>query len=162
MDLRGQMWNSCKATTFEPADCLVGWEAEMKKIDEEYDRRAPLPKLNPVAEKLKAQEAAAKKKAAELLDRKERLKRLARLHGELRYGEESDGDQADNEVEEEDEALGAEAVAAELLALEKQLTMLTGSHAAAAAAAAAAAGEDINNVNNIKQVSTHNNVKKFL
>ena len=65
-------------------------------------------------------------------------------------------------MEEEDEALGAEAVAAELLALEKQLTMLTGSHAAAAAAAAAAAGEDINNVNNIKQVSTHNNVKKFL
>ena len=43
-------WKGYSKTTYEPADCLVGWEAEMKKVDEAYAARALLPTVNPIKE----------------------------------------------------------------------------------------------------------------
>ena len=52
--------------TYEPAACLVGWEAEMKKVDKKYSIAALLPQINPVVEATKAREEAAKRKAEQL------------------------------------------------------------------------------------------------
>ena len=40
-------WRGAWANTYEPASCLVGWESEMKKIDDEYSRQ-PHPTLTVV------------------------------------------------------------------------------------------------------------------
>ena len=60
---------------------MIGWEAEMQKVDEECERRVLLPKINPAVEAQKARELAAARKAAELTTRKERLQRLCSWSG---------------------------------------------------------------------------------
>ena len=129
-------WKGNHKSTYEPAACLIGWEAEMKKVDEDCAARNLLPQVKPVAEAQKAREMLAKKKAEELAKRKERLLRLkarrVRMNGEDHVEEEGEEEGFDDDVLPEDEALGAEAIAAELLALERQLAMLAGGTAAAA------------------------------
>ena len=49
-------WKGTHRNTYEPADCLIGWEAEMQKVDEECERHALLPKINPAVEAQKARE----------------------------------------------------------------------------------------------------------
>ena len=135
------VWKGNHRNTYEPAACLVGWEAEMKKVDEKYDIAALFPRINPAAEANKAREMAAKKKAEELKSKRERLMRLkARRERMGNAGVASDDDE--EEEEEADQALGDEELAAELEALGRQLQMLTGG-AAVAAAVAAALGEDL-------------------
>jgi hypothetical protein len=63
---------------YEPGSCLVDWESEMAAIDEECARVAALPRINPATEANKAREEAAKKKAAELSERRQRLMRAKR------------------------------------------------------------------------------------
>ena len=58
------IWKGNFHNTYEPAACLVGWEAEMKKVDEKYSIAALLPQVNPVAEANKVREQAAKPAAA--------------------------------------------------------------------------------------------------
>ena len=74
-------WKGTHRNTYEPADCLIGWEAEMQKVDEECERCELLPKINPAVEAQKACELAAACKAAELTKRKERLQRLCSWSG---------------------------------------------------------------------------------
>ena len=69
-------WQGNYKNSFEPAACLVGWEKEMKEVDEKVAQRLLLPKVKPAAEALKAREAAAKKKAEDTQKRVVRLKRL--------------------------------------------------------------------------------------
>ena len=125
------VWKGNHRNTYEPAACLVGWEAEMKKVDEKYDIAALFPRINPAAEANKAREMAAKKKAEELKSKRERLMRLkARRERMGNAGVASDDDE--EEEEEADQALGDEELAAELEALGRQLQMLTGGDAVAA------------------------------
>jgi len=131
------------AKTYEPATCLVGWEAEMKKVDDKYSIAALLPKVSPAAEALKAREAAAKLKAQELEARRRRLLRLkarnARM-GNAMSDDEADGE-VDGEVDEADETLPEDAINKELQILEAQLQMLASGGTVFAAAAAAAGNE---------------------
>ena len=71
-------WQGTWKNTFEPAACLVGWEKEMKAVDDKVRDRLLLPKVSPFAEALKVREAAAKQKAEETRKRVDRLERLKR------------------------------------------------------------------------------------
>ena len=53
------------ANTFEPSDCLVGWEREMAKVDTAVAARATQSFLKPVAEKRQREEKQATEKAVE-------------------------------------------------------------------------------------------------
>ena len=53
------VWKGNWRNTYEPAACLVGWEAEMKKVDKKYSIAALLPQINPVVEATKAREEAS-------------------------------------------------------------------------------------------------------
>ena len=142
-------WEGNHKKTYEPASCLVGWEKEMKEVDEKAAWRRLLPKVKPVAEALKAREEAAKRKAEEMEKRVARLKRLkarrARGGDEEEFEEELEESDGEEDVDETDEALDEEAINAELTRLEGYLQMLAsgGAAAAAKAAAAAAAGEEL-------------------
>ena len=57
-DKEGNEWKN----TYEPGSCLVGWEAEMKKIDEKYATMGLLGTTNPAAEAQRKCEAAATSK----------------------------------------------------------------------------------------------------
>ena len=136
------LWRS-KEKTFEPADCLVGWEADMKKVDEECVKLASMPRINPAAEALKAREAAAKQKAEELAAKRARLQRMQRRRARLDGDEDAESDDEDSDddngcAEDDLNELGAEALAAELARLEETLAMLAGGANAAASATAAA------------------------
>ena len=133
------------AKTYEPATCLVGWEAEMKKVDDKYSIAALLPKVSPAAEALKAREAAAALKAQELEARRSRLLRLKARNARMGDAMSDDeDDEADGEVDEVDETLPEDAINNELQILEAQLQMLaSGGTVFAAAAAAAAAGNEL-------------------
>jgi hypothetical protein len=148
-------WKGNWANTYEPASCLVGWEKEMKSVDEKYSIAALMPQVNPVVEALKAREEAAKRKAEDLKKRRDRLLRLkarrarmAILGSDVDQEQEAEDDEddelgEDDELDEDDEAIGNE-----LNVLEEQLRMLTGAHAVTATAtraAAAAAGNDAGN-----------------
>ena len=87
--------------SFEPAACLVGWEKEMKEVDEKVAQRLLLPKVKPAAEALKAREAAAKKKAEDTQKRVVRLKRLKARRA--RAGDEEELEDADGEENDDDE-----------------------------------------------------------
>lgn len=65
------LWSS-NEKTYEPADCLVGWEADMKRVDDACALRALAPRVNVAAQAQKAREAAAAKKAEELKDKRAR------------------------------------------------------------------------------------------
>ena len=43
------VWKGNHKNTFEPASCLVGWEAEMKNVDEKCSIAALLPVIKPAA-----------------------------------------------------------------------------------------------------------------
>ena len=73
-------WAGTTEKTYETADCLINWEAEMKEVDKAAAARAAMPKINPAAEAAKAREAAAKTKAAELMKKRARLQRLQKPH----------------------------------------------------------------------------------
>ena len=62
--------------TYEPADCLVGWEKEMKHVDEQLEARSQLPLLNLAAQKAKEREAAALDKFRRTQAARARLMRL--------------------------------------------------------------------------------------
>jgi hypothetical protein len=66
------------ANSFEPPECLVGWEAEMKKVDEQIVARAQQSFLKPLHVQRAAREAEARKKAAELELQRDRLLRKQR------------------------------------------------------------------------------------
>lgn len=122
---KGTRWKN----TYEPASCLLGWEKEMKKVDENVSIRRLLPKVNPATEANKAREVAAKKKSEEMLVRRVRLQRLqvrrARMgNSEGEEGEEDEVD-ADDDVNEGEEELTEQAIAAELAKLEEMLALLT-------------------------------------
>jgi hypothetical protein len=114
----GNKW----ANTFEPADCLIGWEAEMKKVDEDITRRATQTFLKPVKEATAAKEAASKRKAEELTARRDRLLRKKRRQ-EARGEEVSDAEDSDEEDGSQDDDLPGttEELAAELLTTMEQL-----------------------------------------
>ena len=143
------VWHGNHSNTWEPAACLIGWEKEMKKIDESCGLARLLPIINPAVEAQRAREAAAKQKAEELGKRKARLLRLKdrRARRAAAQGWEDDADyrESDDSEDDEDEEDGAElpdgALAEELAKLEQQLQMLTGAAVFAAAANAASAGE---------------------
>uniref|UniRef100_A0A7S0Q489 Chromo domain-containing protein n=1 Tax=Coccolithus braarudii TaxID=221442 RepID=A0A7S0Q489_9EUKA len=107
-------WKGGHRPTYEPAECLVGWEAEMHTVDEEYVRRALLPKVNPLVEAQKKREAAARLKVEDMMKRKERLQRLARrrarLHGDEFDASENEGEESDDEFNGGGEALNQEAI----------------------------------------------------
>ena len=51
VDIRGAVkWKGTHRNMYKRADCLIGWEAEMQKVDEECERRALLPNINPALE----------------------------------------------------------------------------------------------------------------
>ena len=131
-------------TSFESAANLVGWDKEMKEIDELLRSKEQAPALNPARAARLAREEAAKAKAEELKKKKERLKRrqvralppfdsrLALLRYECyscaflqaraaaRGNEVDDDDEFDDESSDEDECEleGAE-LASEVLRLEQ-------------------------------------------
>ena len=138
------VWKGSYKNTYEPAGCLVGWEKEMKAIDDRYSVQALLPRVSPAAEALKVREAAAKAKAAELEKKKARLQRLKARKARMGNDDsEAELSEADDEVEEDEESLSEAALAEALVALEAQLTMLAGGQVFAQAAAAAAAGQEL-------------------
>ena len=90
---------------YEPHACLLGWEAEIKKVDDACDARALLPQINPAAEAMKAREVLAQKKADNLERVRERLKRLKRLKRLQKRKRRLHGTAADAADEEDMEAM---------------------------------------------------------
>ena len=70
------VWKGKWKNSYEPAACLVGWEADMKKADAKLSIAALLPQINPAVEANKTREEAAKRKAEELKEKRARLLRL--------------------------------------------------------------------------------------
>ena len=97
----GKVWPN----SFQPPENLIGWEAEMKKVDYDIARRSTQAFLKPVAEKRARDEAATQAKAAALLKRREQLMRKKRrLERSRCRGEDSDGgEDSDEEDSDEDE-----------------------------------------------------------
>ena len=85
------------ANSFEPAECLVGWEAEMKKIDEQVAARSQQTYLKPIQVSRAVREQKAREKADELRLKRDRLlrkqRRLAR--SEFSEGEEEEDEEDD-------------------------------------------------------------------
>ena len=101
----GKKWQN----TFEPAECLVGWEAEMKKVDEQIVARSQQAFLKPVqvARAVKEQQAKEKAKALQqqrdqLLRKKRRQARVQASNGEEEQEESEDDDDDDDD---DDDAL---------------------------------------------------------
>ena len=124
----GKKW----ANTFEPAECLVGWEAEMKKIDEQCVARSKQAYLKPMQVQRAVQEQAANKKAEELAVQRDRLLRKKRRLARVQDDEE---DEDGEEEEEEDELLpDGEQLELELIAATMELEALQRTTAATTAA----------------------------
>ena len=114
--------------SFEPADCLVEWAAEMKEVDQQIQAAADQDFLKPVKAANAAREQAAKEKAAKLMARREQLlRRQRRQQRGLARGEavsdDSEGGEEESEEESEEERDGeadlptdAAALTVELLA----------------------------------------------
>jgi len=89
--------------TYEPKDNLVGWEMEMRAVDEKYELQERLPPINPAAAAAARHEQEAKekahvaKKAKE--DRRVRLERLRRRRGGKALSDD-DGGEEDTETRE--------------------------------------------------------------
>ena len=99
----------------------MGWEAEMRKVDEAVARSAQQAFLRPVKEKNDALEVAAKKKADELADRRQRLLRTQQRR-QSRGSESECSDDEDGEAEEDEDLPADEAeLVAELTRLEGEL-----------------------------------------
>ena len=137
------VWHGKHKNTWEPASCLIGWEKEIQKIDEQCGLAKLLPIIRPNVEAQKAREAAAEIKAAQLEKRRARLMRIKARNARraAASGEQAAVDLSDEEDLGEDGDMEEAAVVEQLTMLEQQLAMLTGATAFAAAANAAAAGE---------------------
>jgi hypothetical protein len=121
-------WRGAWKNTYEPASCLVGWEKEMHEIDQKLAMAALLPKVNPAAEALKAREAAAKQKAADVEKRRARLQRLQARRA--RMGDavlDDDDDDLDADAAKDGDAeLSAEGISAELAQCDEWLALRGG------------------------------------
>ena len=132
------VWKACEGkthpNTFEPPEHLIGFEVEMKQVDEEIMSRAGQMFQKPVAVANEAKELAAAKKADELAAARERLLRTQRLRTQRlrrRSGEggdttedppvSDDDDDVDEEQPEEFAEFDEEQLAAELLRMEELL-----------------------------------------
>ena len=126
--------------SFEPPDCLVGWEAEMKKVDDAVLLRAKQTFLKPVQVQRAVRESAARKKAEELVATRDRLLRKQRRQSRAQFseGEDDDDDEGELEDDEGDELLpDGDQLDAELLTATMQLEDLhRAEHPATAAARA--------------------------
>jgi hypothetical protein len=108
--------------TFEPPTCLIGWEEQMKRVDEAIQAKINEPQLNPAKKAQEEREAKARAKAQELEKKKERLQRLQQRR--LARGGINDEDQVMEEEEEEAEE-GEEELSLEQLGNElERLTQL--------------------------------------
>ena len=140
--------------SFEPPECLVGWEKEMQKVDEQTIARAKQSFLKPLQVQRAEREAAAKKKAAELALKRDQLLRKKRRQSRAQFsegegeGEEEDKADEDDELLPDGEQLERELLAAtmeleELQQVRRQPTQVgTAAVATAAAATAEAATEE--------------------
>ena len=142
------------ANSFEPPECLVGWEADMKRIDEQCVARTKQAYLKPLQVQRAAREQAARQKAEELAQQRDRLmrkkRRLARAAQE--EGEEGSGeDEEDCDDDDDDELLpDGEQLERELIAASMELETLQrhrqttggGTEAEAQAAAATSTATD--------------------
>ena len=82
------------ANSFEPPECLVGWEAEMKKVDEQVLLRSQQIFLNPTKVARQVQEAKAREKAEELSQRRDSMLRKQRRLSRAAF---SDGEAEDDD-----------------------------------------------------------------
>jgi hypothetical protein len=82
--------------TYEPASCLVGWEARLREIDAKYEKASTLPAVNPFKITHAAREVAAKRKSDELAQKRGRLKELQQRHSAATSVDEPD--KADEET----------------------------------------------------------------
>ena len=96
----GKKW----ANTWEPADCLIGWEAEMSEVDKKIVENAQQAPLRLAAQANAVREAAAKKKAAELADRRKRLLRKQQRQQARGETPSDDEGEEDGEADEEDDS----------------------------------------------------------
>ena len=95
---------AARENTWEPADNLIGWEAEMRAIDEKYEIRDAQSFVSVAGAAQAAREAAAKQKAAELTERRDRLSRMKRRRAARNGGEESEEEDGvgEDDADEED------------------------------------------------------------
>ena len=95
------------ANTFEPASNLVGWEADMKKVDEQIAARSNQDFLKPIKVARAVQEHQAKQKAEILQKKRLQLLRKQRrqARAQLSDGEEEDDEEEDDDGDDEDDAL---------------------------------------------------------
>ena len=127
-------WKSCEGkthpNTFEPAEHLVGFEVEMKKVDTEMTARAAEIFHRPLKAANDAKEAASKKKADELETRRKHLlrKQLRDRRARARSNDAAPGSDEEHHAEEEEDVGEAEfaeftpeQLAQELLKMERLL-----------------------------------------
>ena len=115
---KGAQWKG--HNSFEPAGCLVGFEAEMKKVDDAIEARANEPHINQAQVRAAQRELASQKKTADLQAHKQRLLRQQKRQ-RIRDDDDDDGSEDDDDADEEARAAAADQLAAELLAIETQL-----------------------------------------
>ena len=110
------------ANTFEPADCLIGWEAEMKKVDEQIVARSKQAFLKPLQVQRAAREHEAHKKAEELTAQRDRLLRKQRRQSRAQFSAGEDDDEAEDGEDSDDQLLpDGEQLDRELLAVVAEL-----------------------------------------
>jgi hypothetical protein len=91
----GKNWSN----TFEPPECLVGWEPQMKEVDAQVIARAQQSFLKPIQVKRAVQEQQAREKAEELRLKRDRLLRKQRRLARAQF---SEGEEEDDEEEDDD------------------------------------------------------------
>lgn len=136
--------------TFEPAECLIGWEAQMRLVDERSLQLAALPAIRVAAAAKQKAEAEAKQRAERLQDQRQRLdrqrRRRARQH-RVDDGDDDDDDDGGGDAEEEadEDGLplqGDAEIVEELARIDRELASMAQAQRAAAAAAAQAQRSD--------------------
>ena len=116
----GKKWSN----TFEPAECLIGWEAEMKKVDEQIAARSAQSFLKPLQVARAVQEQQAKQKAVALEKRRDELLRKQRRQARAQTCEGEEG--GEEEEEDDDDAdEDADALLPEGEQLERELLAAT-------------------------------------
>ena len=90
------------ANTWEPASNLVGWESDMKNIDEKFTFRSTQSSISVKGAALAAREAAAKQKQIELKDRRDRLQRMKRRRAARSGSDDGEGDDNGEGVEDDE------------------------------------------------------------
>ena len=138
---------AAKDNTWEPKEHLIGWEADMKAIDEKYEFRARQTPISVAAAALAAREAAAKQKAVELGERRERLLRAKRRRAARNGGEKDEDDDQEEDDSEEDDAelrcLNAEELDHELVRVQQLMERELGGGSTDVATGTAAGGGEV-------------------